>query len=620
MTITRMGRAALAMAFSALCGLSAYAVPQSSQASFMSVKDFGAKGDGVADDYDAMQAAAAAICAAAPGSKLIYPPGTYRINRYRIFRGPQPNGVNDVVYRNCHGVTISGYGAKIDVKGDFFQSADFEADGFFYSWRKQVTPFFMLDSTDFRIEGFEMNGNVQNMTKDPRVLEDACAGIITSHSSGYLLRDLNIHHFSVDGIMLGILDWDEVVADKDVRLENVTCHRNGRVGLAVIHVRRAWIVNSVFSDSGVTGAFGSFNPAAGVDVEPDFTLADGVDLATGEIYFLNSTFSGAKGPQLLATFPERVDSVTVYGSKVISSPGAEAAYAAVVAPNAGLVENSTFDLRNGQGVLLGSWQSGAFSPSARVTYANNSFLLGTNDGLVSEGIVPFDFVNNTVDVNAGGPDGSVMMLTGLRTLAGNKFFINSSGTADPNGQTAILTNDTQIVQNNEYRTDLSAPGRFFASDYSTTTSSISGEQYPNAPNFIPELWRNWNPATLYPRATSPASDTVLPRITSVVALALSHSTLISWLTDEPADATVEYGSTTGYGRVGRLAASTRYHPVFLTDLQPNTTIHYRVKSRDAAGNVSVSADATFTVPYIPPPFWNEIPANPSPGRSRSVRH
>src|SRR5688500_13377902 len=54
----------------------------------LNVRDFGAAGDGVTDDYEAMRAAAAALCAAPAGSRLVYPPGTYLVDRYRVFRGP----------------------------------------------------------------------------------------------------------------------------------------------------------------------------------------------------------------------------------------------------------------------------------------------------------------------------------------------------------------------------------------------------------------------------------------------------------------------------------------------------------------------------------------------------
>jgi phosphodiesterase/alkaline phosphatase D-like protein len=86
------------------------------------------------------------------------------------------------------------------------------------------------------------------------------------------------------------------------------------------------------------------------------------------------------------------------------------------------------------------------------------------------------------------------------------------------------------------------------------------------------------------------------------------SASINWTTDELSSSQVEYGTTTTYGiskpdppsddpssgqSVGVIT-----HPVVLTGLQANTTYHYRVKSKDAAGNEAVSDDQTFTTTSV----------------------
>jgi len=70
---------------------------------------------------------------------------------------------------------------------------------------------------------------------------------------------------------------------------------------------------------------------------------------------------------------------------------------------------------------------------------------------------------------------------------------------------------------------------------------------------------------------------------------------ILWDTDEAATSQVEYGTTTAYGYQTTLdSALVTSHTVQLTGLQPSTTYHYRVKSKDGANNESVSSDYTFT--------------------------
>jgi large repetitive protein len=80
----------------------------------------------------------------------------------------------------------------------------------------------------------------------------------------------------------------------------------------------------------------------------------------------------------------------------------------------------------------------------------------------------------------------------------------------------------------------------------------------------------------------------------------SSSATISWTTDEASDSRVEYGPTTAYGQVTALASAlVRSHSVGLSGLSASTVYHYRVKSRDAAGNLATSADFTFTTALLP---------------------
>src|SRR2546427_12477683 len=75
----------------------------------------------------------------------------------------------------------------------------------------------------------------------------------------------------------------------------------------------------------------------------------------------------------------------------------------------------------------------------------------------------------------------------------------------------------------------------------------------------------------------------------------SSSATISWTTDETSDSQVEYGTTTAYGSVTALNASlVTAHSQALSGLLASTFYHYRVRSKDAAGNLAVSGDVTFT--------------------------
>ena len=96
--------------------------------------------------------------------------------------------------------------------------------------------------------------------------------------------------------------------------------------------------------------------------------------------------------------------------------------------------------------------------------------------------------------------------------------------------------------------------------------------------------------------TTAPVDTQPPVISSVAKKNItSSSATITWSTNEPADRQVEYGLSTSYGIMTPLDTNlTQNHSVTLSGLSANTTYHYRVRSRDAAGNLAVSGDDTFT--------------------------
>ena len=86
---------------------------------------------------------------------------------------------------------------------------------------------------------------------------------------------------------------------------------------------------------------------------------------------------------------------------------------------------------------------------------------------------------------------------------------------------------------------------------------------------------------------------------SVTGIDTSHAT-VTWKTNGDADSTVEYGTTIRYRSSSTNGTLTKNHTIYLNNLLPGTMYHYRVVSRDLAGNRAVSTDSTFTTPAIPP--------------------
>jgi hypothetical protein len=103
-------------------------------------------------------------------------------------------------------------------------------------------------------------------------------------------------------------------------------------------------------------------------------------------------------------------------------------------------------------------------------------------------------------------------------------------------------------------------------------------------------------------------DTDPPDISGVHADDITDTgAVINWLTDEPADSQVEYGTTAAYGSETPVNFEmVTGHAMPLSSLSPATTYHYRVKSRDGAGNLTVSGDYTFQTDEAPDTVPPEI--------------
>ena len=101
-------------------------------------------------------------------------------------------------------------------------------------------------------------------------------------------------------------------------------------------------------------------------------------------------------------------------------------------------------------------------------------------------------------------------------------------------------------------------------------------------------------ANFVPTATP--TDSTPAIISAVSSSGVTTTTAnIAWTTNEPADSQVEFGTSTSYGSTTPLNTTlTLSHSVALSNLLPATTYHYRVISVDRGGNVTQSADFTFT--------------------------
>jgi hypothetical protein len=118
-----------------------------------------------------------------------------------------------------------------------------------------------------------------------------------------------------------------------------------------------------------------------------------------------------------------------------------------------------------------------------------------------------------------------------------------------------------------------------------------------------------NSATSSSVAVTIAIPTPPPVISAVAASGIwASGATITWTTDKLSDSQGDYGLTTGYGSSTTLNATlVTSHSQTLSGLSASTVYHYRVKSRDASGNLAISGDSTFTtttaVSSTPIAYW-----------------
>jgi len=89
-------------------------------------------------------------------------------------------------------------------------------------------------------------------------------------------------------------------------------------------------------------------------------------------------------------------------------------------------------------------------------------------------------------------------------------------------------------------------------------------------------------------------DTTAPSISDISSKVGTSTATITWQTSEASLTWIIYGTSTDYGLEEKTTTYLTSHSVTLTDLTPETTYHYQVKSEDSAGNVGEYTDKTFT--------------------------
>ncbi|MBA2479747.1 MAG: VCBS repeat-containing protein [Planctomycetes bacterium] len=334
--------------------------------------------------------------------------------------------------------------------------------------------------------------------------------------------------------------------------------------------------------------------------------------APGTTYFYTVSHVGTENTESVQA-PEVSAAVAATGGGDATSPTLE-----IVAPN-----GDAWSAYPRIVLLYGDGGSGIDLPTLRVSF--NQPLGALASGADLSGLFQRKdagcFVSAPLSALVAPVGSLVVMSASIADLAGNVTtrqvtFALTGSTAQPPTASFTMSATTgaaplSIDVDASASTD-TAPGKVMRWEWSfgdgrTETGRIARHSYTAAGTYTVLLVVRDNLGAIASTTrtvtvtTGSSTDTTPPIISGVGASGISATAAtISWTTNEAADTQVEYGTTTGYGSTTTLATSlVTSHAQSLSGLSANTLYHFRVKSRDAAGNLATSGDVTFTTSATP---------------------
>lgn len=232
---------------------------------FFNVLDFGADPSGKTDSWQAFKDWSQAITAAGGGIGLV-PAGTYLIEKFTAIY--EPGSPDDFRFEGCEGLWLVGYGATLELrpKGDgpngevqvhLLPSGAID--------RHMVCPFYIHDCHNVCLEGFEVNGHVDQVQFNG-VIETGGHCVTVENSTHVTIRHMRLHHGWTDGISVRAAFTEPRLACRNVVIENCEIYSHIRASIAVFETRHFRI-----SDCRI------YNSGMGIDIEPDLRIGTEFD-------------------------------------------------------------------------------------------------------------------------------------------------------------------------------------------------------------------------------------------------------------------------------------------------------------------------------------------------------
>jgi hypothetical protein len=265
----------------------------------ISIKKFGAKGDGKTNDHLAFQKASEYINKAGKNIKLIIPKGKYIVGVQNPSTTVYLAGSTALAISNCSNIIIEGNKAAKIIYADGLRFGSFDPDtkqafkpsGEFYDRRysAQIGNCISIDKcNNIVVKNFIADGNLDKLdiggAYGDKGIQLPHYGLYISNSAGIKIENCEFNRFACDGAV--------IYGSEGFNLINSKFEYNGRQGLSWVGGKKLRAINCSFSYTG-SGKLSS-SPGAGVDIECEVsgTISDG--------NFENCTFVDNSGPAFLA--------------------------------------------------------------------------------------------------------------------------------------------------------------------------------------------------------------------------------------------------------------------------------------------------------------------------------
>lgn len=233
---------------------------------------YGAKGDGVADDTKAIQAAIDSL--GTTGGTILIPNGIYMIKA----DAPEQKAVTYL--SDAGGISVPS-NTTINLAPGAELKAIPTDEGAYNVIR-------LVGVHDVIISGGKITGERDLHT--PKIgpsntVGEWGYGIELQGSSNIVIRDISLTNFWGDGINIqaGV---DEKTICQNVTIDNVACNNNRRQGMSIEALEHGLVCNSIFENTVGTA------PACGLDLEPAYDVIVNNDILIENNQFLNNDNCG----------------------------------------------------------------------------------------------------------------------------------------------------------------------------------------------------------------------------------------------------------------------------------------------------------------------------------------